>query len=55
MLKNTLRRFVKDESGATMLEYGVMVPLIAAVAIVTVKTLGSKVNNAFSTTNSAMP
>lgn len=50
-----IRRFLKDESAATMVEYGVMVALIAAVAIVTVQTLGSEVNSAFTTINSNMP
>ncbi|MEN9508409.1 MAG: Flp/Fap pilin component [Gemmatimonadota bacterium] len=50
-----LRRFLNDESAATMVEYGVMVALIAAVAIATVKTLGTEVDSAFSTINSNMP
>lgn len=50
-----IRRFLRDESAATMVEYGVMVALVAAVAIVTVKTLGTEVNDAFTTINSNMP
>jgi pilus assembly protein Flp/PilA len=40
------------ERGATAVEYGLMVALIAAVIVVVVMTLGQKVNNAFSTVNS---
>jgi pilus assembly protein Flp/PilA len=39
------------ERGATAVEYGLMVALIAAVIVVVVMTLGQKVNNAFSTVN----
>jgi pilus assembly protein Flp/PilA len=45
---------LKDDSGATMVEYGIMVALIAAVCIVLISTLGTKVSGAFSTVNSAI-
>jgi pilus assembly protein Flp/PilA len=54
-MTRALNAFWDDESGATMLEYGVMVALIAAVAIATVQLLGVKVNTAFTTVNGAMP
>ena len=53
--KNTFRRFVREDSAATMVEYGIMVALIAALAIAVIKGLGTKVNNAFNTVNNAMP
>ncbi len=40
-------RFFKDEEGATAVEYGLLVALIAAVIIVTVGTLGTKMNAPF--------
>jgi pilus assembly protein Flp/PilA len=40
-------RFFKDEEGATAVEYGLLVALIAAVIIATVVTLGTKINAAF--------
>ena len=40
-------RFFKDEEGATAVEYGLLVALIAAVIIGTVFTLGGKINAAF--------
>jgi pilus assembly protein Flp/PilA len=44
----TIKRFFAGkEEGATMTEYGIMVALIAAVAIGTVVTLGQSVNSAF--------
>lgn len=40
-------RFMKDEEGATAVEYGMMVALIAAVIVTTVTTLGTQVDAAF--------
>ncbi len=39
----------KDEEGATAVEYGIMVALIAAIIIATVGFLGTDVNDAFTT------
>lgn len=44
-------RFLRDESGATMTEYGIMIALIAAVAIAVVTVVGNKVNNGFNNVN----
>jgi len=43
-----LKSLIADESGATMVEYGIMVALIAALSILVIKSIGSKVSNAFS-------
>ena len=48
-----IRKFLKDESGATMVEYGIMVALIAAIAIAIIKVVGSKTSNAFQNVNNA--
>ena len=53
-MMNTLRRFVREDSAATMVEYGIMVALIAALAIAVIKVVGSKTNNAFGNVNNAM-
>ena len=45
------RQFMREESGATMTEYGIMVALVAAVAIAVVKVVGNKVNNGFNNVN----
>ena len=39
--------FLKDEEGATAVEYGLIIALIAVVIILTVAVLGGKVENAF--------
>jgi pilus assembly protein Flp/PilA len=48
-------RFVKDESGATAIEYGLIVALIAVVIITAVTTLGTKLNTAFGDINDKLP
>jgi len=40
-------RFLKDESGATAIEYGLIAALIAVVIIGAVSTLGSNLGNTF--------
>lgn len=54
-LKNAVRKFAADESGATMVEYAIMVALIAVVCIVAVKTIGTKSNAAFTTVHTTLP
>ena len=51
---NALRNVLRDDEGATMVEYGIMVALIAAICITVVTTLGAKVSNAFSTVNASI-
>jgi pilus assembly protein Flp/PilA len=49
------RRFGHQEDGATLLEYGMLVLLIAAICVLIVKAIGTKVSNGFNTVNSALP
>jgi pilus assembly protein Flp/PilA len=42
-----LKRFFKKEEGATAVEYGIMVALIAAVIIAVVVILGTKLSSGF--------
>ena len=46
--------FFKDEEGATAVEYGLIVALIAAVIVGTVLILGQQVNNGFQTVSNAL-
>jgi pilus assembly protein Flp/PilA len=46
---------LRNEKGATAVEYGLMVALIAAVIIVTVGLLGNKVNAAFQFVTDKIP
>ena len=47
-------RFMNDESGATAIEYGLIVALIAVVIISAVSILGGKLNTAFETINTKL-
>jgi pilus assembly protein Flp/PilA len=49
-----IRRFLDREEGATAVEYGIMVALIAAVIIAAVALLGRNVNNAFTSVNASL-
>jgi pilus assembly protein Flp/PilA len=42
-----LKSFLREEEGATMVEYGLMLALIAAVCIAIVTTLGSNIYTMF--------
>lgn len=46
-MKDRIRELLRDEEGATMVEYGIMVALIAAISIAVVGAIGGKVFDAF--------
>jgi pilus assembly protein Flp/PilA len=50
-----LIRFFKDEEGATAVEYGLIVALIAAVIVTIVATLGTQIKDAFTTVSGKLP
>jgi pilus assembly protein Flp/PilA len=54
ILTQRLRRFTRDERAATMVEYAIMVALIAVVAIGAVELLGTTVNTKFGAANTAL-
>jgi len=49
-----VQRFLVSEDGATAVEYAVMVALIIAVCIATIKTIGTKSKAGFDTVNANM-
>jgi pilus assembly protein Flp/PilA len=49
-----LQQLWKDEEGATMVEYGLMVALIAVIALAAVVTLGQGVSTNFQTIANAL-
>ena len=53
-LIETTKRFMQDEEGATAVEYGIMVALIAAVIIAAVRILGTSTQGSFETVNDAL-
>jgi pilus assembly protein Flp/PilA len=48
-------RFLKDESGATAIEYGLIAALVAVVLVSALTTLGSKLNTTFTTVSDKLP
>lgn len=46
-MKKIFARFIKDESGATAIEYGLIAALVGVVIIGSVGTLGSKLTATF--------
>jgi pilus assembly protein Flp/PilA len=53
-MKTTISRFVKDESGATAIEYGLLAACISVAIITAVKGIGAKLNTTFSSVSSAL-
>jgi pilus assembly protein Flp/PilA len=49
-----IKRFFRDEEGAALVEYGLLVGLIAAVCVLVVTTLGTTIQGYFTTINSAL-
>jgi pilus assembly protein Flp/PilA len=48
-------RFLKDESGATAIEYGLIAALIAVVLVTAVGLVGTKLNTTFTKISTALP
>ena len=57
-MKRTLRRmyrWLKSRKGQSLVEYALILALIAVVAILVLKGLGQKVNNTLSAVNANLP
>jgi pilus assembly protein Flp/PilA len=53
-LLRLINRFRRDEEGAALVEYGILVGLIAVICIASVVIVGTQVSAAFSTIASAL-
>jgi pilus assembly protein Flp/PilA len=53
-MKNILKRFAKDESGATAIEYGLIAAGISVAIIAVVNSLGSQLKTTFSNVSSSL-
>jgi pilus assembly protein Flp/PilA len=53
-MQNLFSRFVRDESGATAIEYGLIATLIAVAIITTVKAVGTALNATFTSVSGAL-
>ena len=50
----TVSRFLRDDSGATAIEYGLIAGLIAVVIITSVTAIGTKLNSKFTTISNSL-
>jgi pilus assembly protein Flp/PilA len=53
-MKNLISRFLKDESGATAIEYGLIAAGISLAIIAVVNGIGSSLNTKFGSINSSL-
>jgi len=53
-MKHLITKFSTKEKGATMVEYAIMVALIAIVSIAVITGLGKEVNTTFSKVNNSL-
>jgi pilus assembly protein Flp/PilA len=53
-MKTLVSRFVKDESGATAIEYGLIAAGISVAIIAVVNGIGTKLNGAFTSISSQL-
>ena len=53
-MKNLMMKFIKEEDGATMVEYAILVALISIAAIVTIGLVGTAVDDKFDEVETAL-
>jgi pilus assembly protein Flp/PilA len=53
-MKNLIARFVKDQSGATAIEYGLIAAGISLAIITVVNGIGSSLNTKFNSINTSL-
>ena len=53
-MPGTFSRFLRDESGATSIEYGLIASLVALVIISALKGIGTKLNNKFQAVSNSL-
>lgn len=51
---NNFRKFLRDDSGATAIEYGMIAALISVVIIASVKIVGTQLSTAFGNVASSL-
>ena len=51
---SAVRRFVRDETGASMAEYALLIAVVALVAVAGAKTLGTSISSKMSTAASTI-
>ena len=54
LMRSLINRFSNDDEGAALVEYGMLVGLIAVICVVAVTNLGTEISTAFSNIASAL-
>jgi pilus assembly protein Flp/PilA len=54
-MKNLFNRFVREEEGQDLIEYGLLVGIITVACIVAITAIGPKVGSYFSNLNANLP
>jgi Flp pilus assembly pilin Flp len=54
-LVSLARTFTRDDTGAALMEYAVLLLVIAALVVVAINTIGSKLSNGFNSVNTNLP
>lgn len=53
-MKNTISRFVSDESGATAIEYGLIAAIVAVALIAVLQAMGGSLQQTFTAISTAL-
>jgi len=53
-MKNIVKKFLADESGATAIEYGLIAALVAVAIVTALTTLGSNLQGIFGQVNTSL-
>lgn len=53
-MSNTVRSFVRDESGATAIEYGLIAALVSVAAIGALQSLGTSLDTMFTSVSTTL-
>ncbi|MGJ3259097.1 MAG: Flp family type IVb pilin [Rhodospirillales bacterium] len=53
-MKATIRKFIKDESGATAIEYGLIAALVSVAAIIALKAMGTSLDTMFTSVSNEL-
>jgi len=51
---STIKKFIKDESGATAIEYGLIAALVSVAAITALQTLGGSLTTIFTSVSTTL-
>ena len=54
-MKDMIRRFIRDEQGQDLIEYGLLIGIITAGAVTFINPIGSKVSGYFNNLNNNLP